>query len=105
MAISKARNIHYNTVRHILHRFYEDGHLKIKKSINDIKKNTTDSDPGAAGDNTQPDSNCSEQDVQILKKKRRYRKKIVKVKATYDKMLNSDNVEDEPKRDFILPGP
>ena len=34
MVISKARKIHYNTVRHILHRFYEDGHLKIKKSIN-----------------------------------------------------------------------
>ena len=34
MEISKARSIHYNTVRHILHRFYEDGHLKIKKSVN-----------------------------------------------------------------------
>lgn len=87
-------------MRHILHRFYEDGHLKIKKSINDgTKKNTTESN-GDKEDNTQPDSNCSEHEVQIKQKKRRYRKKIVKVKATYDKMLNSDNVE-EPVRDFI----
>ena len=49
MAISKDRKIHYNTVRHILHRFYEDGHLKIKKSINNgtmasqaIDKSSTD---------------------------------------------------------------
>ena len=54
-------------MRHILHRFYEDGHLKIKKSINDgTKKNQAESSPGdAAGDNTQADSNCSEEEKPI----------------------------------------
>lgn len=90
MAISKQRNIHYNTVRHILHRFYEDGHLKIKKSINNgaickAKDQTTTSQK--EHDHTQPDSNLSDHEKSLVvplpeaKSKRRYRKKIVKAKV------------------------
>ena len=89
MAISKQRNIHYNTVRHILHRFYEDGHLKIKKSINNgsskAKDQTTSSQK--EHDHTQADSNLSDHEKSLIvnipetKSKRRYRKKIVKAKV------------------------
>lgn len=68
MAISKARNIHYNTVRHILHRFYEDGHLNIKKPVNEnVKKNSIEgSVPNDKESDTQPDSN-SDHDVPVIK--------------------------------------
>ena len=68
MAISKTRNIHYNTVRHILHRFYEDGHLKIKKSINDgskMKANIKDTTSSQKDDHTQADSGCSDHEQQV----------------------------------------
>lgn len=119
MAISKERNIHYNTVRHILHRFYEDGHLKIKKSINDGSKakNTKiideqKEDPAQADPTNNSDQDTHEQtkvSIPIAKSKRRYRKKIVKAKVTnqLSQITNedTDSTAAEPVRDFIIPGP
>lgn len=122
MAISKQRNIHYNTVRHILHRFYEDGHLKIKKSINNGSSKATKANDQTTSsqkeDHTQADSNCSDHEQPMVvnlpevKSKRRYRKKIVKAKVQADigsqltaEESTSGAATAEPVRDFIIPGP
>ena len=117
MAISKQRNIHYNTVRHILHRFYEDGHLKIKKSINDGSKASKEKDTASSTkekehDHTQADSGSDHGEnvipLPVIKSKRRYRKKIVKAKVQspiMSQMTADDSAPVEPPRDFIIPGP